>query len=108
LVSKGIFEQVSIIQRWTGSLVIGFFVSLVVNAAVIFFFANGKHEQFIRAFFSVSSLVFHPGFEGGLILFAGNVLLLSIPLTLVAAGFLKGYNLRKSQGPTVDTNLHDR
>ena len=89
----------SIIQRWIGSFVIGFCVSLVVNAAVIFFFANGKHEQFIRAFFSVSSLVIHPGFESGLLLVAGNVLLLSIPLTLVVAGFLKGYNLRKIAGP---------
>ena len=77
------------IVGWVASLVAALLVSSVLNLAVAFIFGNGEHTKLIKRFFIFSELFFHPGFEGGIILIAGNVLVFAVPLTLVFAILLR-------------------
>jgi hypothetical protein len=79
------------IVGWVVSLVAALLVSFLLNLAVALLFGNGEHTKLIRRFFVISELLFHPGFEGGIFLVAGNVLVFSVPLTLVFAIMLKRY-----------------
>lgn len=76
---------------WSASVVAGLLASLLLNLTVAFVFGNGRHPRLIEIFFKLSELLLHPGFEGGIALVAGNVLILMVPFTLVFAGLLRRY-----------------